>query len=159
MSQPETFTATVTKEPGDEFKHGVLRDKHEILSDEPSWLPVGAGQDAHPVPVDLLMGSLAMCQVSVLDQCLEANGVTDYEIHCEAELDEFSRDADHPDEMPRHTALRIDHVTLDITVTTTPEFAGQTETCLDVYDEGCIVGQSLAGGIDYTPVTSVELRE
>jgi hypothetical protein len=28
-----------------------------------------------------------------------------------------------------------------------------------VYDEGCVVGQSLAGGIDYSPLAALEIVE
>lgn len=103
--------------------------------------------------------SLASCQVSVLQQCLEENDIEGYRIDCEATLDEYYREEDHPEEMPAHTALRIGNITVKMMLVTTPEYADAAERCLITYDDGCIVGQSLSGGIEYTPLTSLEVVE
>jgi len=103
--------------------------------------------------------SLASCQVSVLEQCLERNGVEAFEIECEAVLDEWGRANDKPEEMPDHTANRIEHITVKILLYTTPEYRETAKGCLTVYDEGCVVGQSLAGGIDYSPLAALEIVE
>jgi uncharacterized OsmC-like protein len=155
----EEFTARLTASHDEPYTSGTVRDEHELRSDEPEWLPVDAGDDAHPAPVDYLLTSLAACQTSVLRQSLERNGVESYEIECEAVLDEWSKADDKPAEMPPNTKLRIDHITVKMTLRTTPEYEDEADRCLVVYDEGCIVGQSLAGGIDYTPLTSLEIRE
>lgn len=160
MAESEQFTVEMSVEPGDSHKTATLRDKHTLHSDEPAWLPEPmAGEDAHPAPVDYLLMSLATCQVSVLNQCLEKNGVEDYRIECEATVDEYDRDEDNPAYMPRHTALRVGHITVKMSLLTTPEFEDDADHCLTVYDEGCIVGQSLQGGIDYTPLTALDVRE
>jgi uncharacterized OsmC-like protein len=160
MATPEDFTAEITIRPEDEYKTATLRGKHTLVSDEPAWLPDGlAGNDDHPAPVDFLVMSLASCQASVLRQCLERNGVEEYCIDCDAIIDEYHRDEDHPDEMPAHTALRVGHITVTMRLTTTPEYADTANSCLMTYDDGCIVGQSIAGGIDYTPLTSLEITE
>lgn len=158
MAEQEQFTAELTIVPDDEYKTATLREKHTLVSDEPAWLPGGlAGNDDHPAPVDFLVMSLASCQASVLRQCLERNGVEEYQIKCEAVIDEYDRDEDHPEEMPPHTALRIGHITITMVLTTTPDYADKADQCLITYDEGCIVGQSLSGGIDYTPLTALEV--
>ncbi|WP_255152295.1 OsmC family protein [Halorarius halobius] len=160
MAEQEQFTAALTIHPDDEYKTATLREKHTLVSDEPAWLPgVHGGNDDHPAPVDFLVMSLAACQASVLNQCLERNGVEEYRIDCEAVLDEYDRDEDHPEEMPPHTALRVEHITVTMALTTTPEYADAADRCLTTYDEGCIVGQSLAGGIDYTPLTALDVVE
>lgn len=160
MAQREQFTVEMTVTPDEKFKTALLRGKHELKSDEPAWLPSDlAGDDAYPAPVDYLLMSLAACQASVLNQCLEKNGVTAYEIECEAVLDEYERADDVPEYMPAHTAVRIGHITVHMILTTTPEYADTADECLAVYDEGCIVGQSLAGGIDYTPLTALDVKE
>lgn len=159
MAEQEQFTAKLTNSP-DENITAVLRDKHELVSDEPEWLPGAlAGNDEHPAPVDFLVMSLASCQMSVLRQCLEKNGVEEYYIECDATLDEFYRDDDQPEEMPKHTALRIGHITVKMVLTTTPDYRDLADKCLTVYDDGCIVGQSLSGGIDYTPLTALEVTD
>ena len=57
------------------------------------------------------------------------------------------------------TATRIEHVTVEITLRTTPDYRDRVEQCLITYDKGCIVGQSLAGGIDYMPLAALEIVE
>lgn len=160
MTAPEQFTFELTITPDDEYKTATLRDRHTLRSDEPDWLPAGlAGDDAHPAPVDFLLTSLATCQASVLQQCLEHNGVEDYRIDCDAVVDDYDRDEDHPEHMPDHTALRIGHITVDMRLATTPAYEDRAGRCLTVYDDGCIVGQSISGAVDYTPVTELEVRE
>jgi uncharacterized OsmC-like protein len=140
------------------YTRGLLRNKHELVSDEPEWLPnESAGDDDHPAPVDFLLMSLASCQTSALQQCLQRNGIEEYRIVCEAVVDKYETDNDHPEEMPPHTALRIDHVTVTMTLETTKRYETDANRCLMVYDEGCIVGQSLQDGIEYTSLTSLEI--
>lgn len=148
------FTATLTASHDEPYTEATVRDKHTLHSDEPEWLPAGAGDNAHPAPVDYLLMSLASCQVSVLKQCLEANGVERYAIECEAEVDEWAT-VDVPEAMPANTSYRVDHVTARMDQRTTEDHRDEADRCLGVYDEGCIVGQSLAGGLDYTPVTTL----
>lgn len=160
MATPEEFTAEFTVRPDDEHPEATLRGKHTLATDEPEWLPDGlAGNDEHPAPVDFLLMSLASCQASVLRQCLERNGIDEYRIDCDAVIDEYDREEDHPEEMPPHTALRIGHITVTMRLTTTPEYSDAADRCLMAYDDGCIVGQSIAGGIDYTPLTSFQVTD
>lgn len=151
----EQFTADVVADSSGEHTTADLRGRFTLRSDEPSWLPEPlAGEDAHPAPVDYLLASLAICQVSVLQQCLQHNGVDPYRIDCEASIDGFERAPDLPAVMPEHTAGRVEHVTLTIELTVTPADRETADGCLASYDEGCIVGQSI--GIDYTPLTVLE---
>lgn len=151
---------SVTVETADDEPHttATVRETHALRSDEPDWLPIGAGDDAHPAPVDYLLAGLAFCQVSVLEQTLENNDVETYDIECEATVDEYGMREDHPDELPHHTAGLVEHVTVDIGVTTTPEDRETADRCLEVYDEGCIVGNSLNTGVDHTSVTSLTVE-
>jgi len=152
----DEFTATLTAGHDEPYTEATVRRKHTLHSDEPEWLPAGAGDDAHPAPVDYLLTSLASCQVSVLQQCLEANGVAQYAIECGAELDEWGTD-DVPAELPANTAYRTEHITVRMDLRTTEAHRDEADRCLTTYDEGCIVGQSLAGGIDYTPVATLSV--
>lgn len=137
------------------FTRGVIRGKHELIFDEPEFIPVGAGEDAHPWPVDYLVASLAACQVSVLEQCLEKARIDSYEIEATADIDARGAEA-VPAEMPENTGSRIEHVAIDIDLEVPAADEGRARRCLDVYDKGCIVGRSLRAGIDYTPTTSLE---
>lgn len=154
----EQFTADVTAASDRPHTEARLRDRFTLHSDEPSWLPDPlAGEDAHPAPVDYLLMSLASCQVSVLQQCLQENGVDPYRVDCEAVVDGFERTPDLPTEMPDHTAGRVEHVTVTLTLAVTGTDRDRADACLARYDEGCIVGQSLDGGVDYTPLTALEV--
>lgn len=142
----------------DEPTRGVVRDKHEVLFDEPTFLPVADGTDEHPSPVDYLLSSLAGCQVSVLDQCLKKSRVEDYRIEAKATVTGAGR-GEIPEEMPSNTATRIMDFDVDITLTVPEEYESRAKRCLEVYDIGCIVGQSIRAGIEYTPRTTIEVTD
>lgn len=142
----------------DEATRGTIRDKHEVFFDEPTFLPVAGGTDEGPSPVDYLMASLAGCQLSVLDQCLKKSRVDDYEIEATATITTAGEE-EIPDEMPENTANRISEMDIDITLTVPENERSRAERCLEVYDRGCIVGQSLRAGIEYDPRTRIEVRD
>lgn len=154
----ERFTATF--EAGSDLEHarGTVRGKHELQSDEPPWLPVGGGTDDHPAPVDYLVSSLVLCQLSVLSQALEKARVEEYHLSADAEVDRLGR-GDVAEGMPPNTANRIEHIAVDVTLSVSPEDEARARRCLEVYDSGCIVGQSLRAGVSYTPEATVELSE
>lgn len=133
---------------------GVVRDKHEVLFDEPTFLPVADGNDEHPSPVDYLLSSLAGCQVSVLDQCLKKSRVEDYHIECDATITHAGR-GEIPEEMPGNTASRVFSFDVDITLSVPVEFESRARRCAEVYDIGCIVGQSIREGIEYSPSVTI----
>ena len=141
-----------------EATRGVCRDKHEVLVDEPEWIPRVGGKDEHPSPVDYMMTALASCQVSVLAQCFSKARIEDYHITAETTIDEAGEDA-VAEEMPGHTANRIRHIDIQLTAEVPTEYESQAERCLEVYDSGCIVGQSYRAGVDYTPTTHLELTD
>lgn len=142
----------------DERTRGTVRDTHEVVFDEPEFLPVAEGNDTAPSPVDYLLSSLAGCQLSVLDQCLKKSRVDDYRIECEATIEDVG-EGEIPEEMPGNTANRIHHVDIEITLTVPEAHESRAQRCAEVYDIGCIVGQSLRAGIDYDQTVTVDVRE
>ena len=163
MSETKRHTeprkATFTKREGEHLV-GLMRDKHEIVFDEPEDLEVGAGNDEHPSPVDYMFASLVGCQISVLNQCLEKARVEDFTIEADAAIDpESMSNAEIPEEMPSNTAKRIQHIDIDLTVTVPEEYESRASRCLEVYDQGCIVGQSYRAGVQYTPTVHLELTD
>jgi uncharacterized OsmC-like protein len=132
--------------------HADGRESHEIIFDEPD----PRGDDDHPSPVMYLFASLVGCQMAVLCAALEKARIEDFRIKADAEsersLDEVA------EEMPDGTAKRIEHIDIDLTLEVPKEYEDRAQRCLDVYDTGCIVGQSLRAGIDYTPETSLETK-
>lgn len=145
----------VTSSSDDEYRRGVLREKHEVVSDEPKFLPI-AGNDDHPAPVDYLVFGLLACQASVLTQCFEKSRIGEFDITAVAEITSMGAVEEHPEEMPDHTANRIDHIDIEIEIRVPERFRSRAARCADVYDQGCVVGQSLRAGVEYTPSTTVE---
>lgn len=142
----------------DSLLTGTVRDTHEITFDEPEDLPVGAGNDEHPSPVDYMFASLVGCQLSVLKQALHKARVDDFRIEAAAQISPGSMGTeDVPEEMPEHTGNRIEHIEIDITVEVPERHESRANRCLEVYDAGCIVGQSFRAGIAYTPTTDVSV--
>ena len=128
-------------------------ESHRVVFDEPEPL----GDDEHASPVAYMFSSLVACQLSVLAQCLEKSRIEEYEITADAEIDRRGRD-EVAEEMPAHTAKRIEHVAITIDLEVPAEYEDRAQRCLEVYDQGCIVGQSFRAGIDYTPTTELRLR-
>lgn len=161
MSEPElpvTYEGTVTNSTDSEYTKALLRDKHELLIDEPTNLEVGAGTDNYPSPVDYMAVSLAACQVSVLSQALERARVEEFEVTCDYEID---RTGSEPvdEEMRKGTGVRVEHIQIDLSLEVPEEHEKRAQRCLDAYDTGCIVGQSFLGGVDYTPETELLVRD
>ena len=128
--------------------------RHELEFDEPE----PHGTDEHASPVSAMLGSLVACQMSVLAQCLEKARIEDYEMEAEAVIDGRGT-GEVAEEMPAKTAKRIEHITIDLTLEVPEEFEGRANRCIEVYDTGCIVGQSFRAGIDYTPNATLVVRD
>lgn len=153
------FPCEISASSDDSIKEGVTQartDRHELLVDEGEHIPGSEGEQEHPSPVDYLVFALVSCQVSVLEQALYGAGVEEYEIEAVGAVDSLDND-DIPDEMPAHTAARVDHVDVDITLEVPGEYGEEARDCLDAYNAGCIVGQSLTDGIEYTSSKSLEV--
>lgn len=120
-----------------EFTSVTVRDKHALMSDEPAGLPHGAGEDAHPAPMDYLVVALTTCQVSVLSQCFEKARIEEYSIKATGSIDRVVRE-DVPEEMPGNTRTRVDDVSVSIEVEVPEAETSRAERCPSVYDQGCI---------------------
>ena len=157
MARDEDEKWHVSFESGTDVEHttALVRGKHEIRYDEPEFLEYGAGDDEYAGPVDNMIASLGACQVSVLEQCLEKARIEEFHVDAEVTADQVDRE-EIPDEMPSNTAQRVRHVDVDITVQVPEEDRGRARRCLEVYDAGCIVGQSFRAGIEYTPDATLE---
>lgn len=130
---------------------------HHVLFDESDAVPGSAGEQEYPSPVEYLLSSLVGCQVSVLEQALHLAGVDEYEVDARGEIERFGA-GDVPEMMPEHTAARVEFIDVEVTLTVPPEDEDAAKDCLDSYNAGCIVGQSLTDGIEYTSRKSVVPR-
>lgn len=153
------FRSVVERGSDDDRARGLVRGKHELYADEPEWLEApGAGDDAHPAPVDYMVFGLVSCQLEVLDQALRKARIEDYHIRASAEVDRVGEDQP-AEEMLAHHAGRVSHISVDLTLEVPPEYESRAQRCLDVYDTGCVVGQSYRNGVEYTPTTTLELKD
>lgn len=153
------FRGEVSRSADDQYAEGQIREKHTLRADEPPWLAdEAAGDDSYPAPVDYLMFGLVSCQVEVMDQALKNAGVEDYDIEAQAEIDEMEQ-GEVADSMYDHTAARVRHIDIDLTVTVPPEQETAARQCLDVYDSGCVVGQSFRTGIEYTATKDITIAD
>lgn len=142
-------------EHGDRPVEGQVRDHYFEIDDSES-LPYG-GHDLAPSAVDYMVVGLAGCQLAVLSQALRKARVEDFEIDITAVPDEWWRE-EISEELPENQVKRIDHIEVQVEVTVPEEYEGRAGRCLEVYDQGCIVGQSLREGVDYTPETAVSVK-
>lgn len=142
-------------EHGDRPVEGQVRD-HSFEIDDSESLPYG-GHDLAPSAVDYMVAGLAGCQLAVLSQCLRKARIDDFEIDIHAVPDDWWRE-DVSEDLPENQVKRIDHVDVEVEVTVPEEYEQRARRCLDVYDEGCIVGQSFRAGIEYTPETSLSVE-
>lgn len=137
----------------DTYTRGNVRG-HEIKSDESEPF----GDAAHPSPVDYMLTSLATCQMAVLSRGLEKARIDEYRIEVNAETVEQDL-GDVDDTMPEETAKRIPEIDIELTLEVPDEYTNRAERVLDVYDEGCVVGQSFKAGIHYEPETNIETTD
>jgi len=160
MTQKEgMFPCEIRASSDEQVNRGVAQartGRHELLVDEGEHIPGSEGEQEHPSPVDYLVFALVSCQVSVLEQALHKSGVEEYEIEAVGVVDSLG-DGEISDGMPAHTAARVDHVDVDVTLEVPEEYGDEARDCLDAYNTGCIVGQSLTDGIEYTSSKSLNV--
>jgi uncharacterized OsmC-like protein len=142
----------------EEYIHGSIRGKHDVYIDEPTWIPHGAGNDDHPSPVDYMVTALTACQLSVLSQALEKARVEEFSVSASATADQVVK-AEIPEGMPGNTANRVKHIDIELELTVPEEYESRAQRCLDIYDQGCIVGQSYRAGVQYDPHVTLTVDE
>jgi len=152
------YEGRVTNSSDGDYVRTLVRGKHEVFVDEPADLEVGAGNDDYLSSVDYMALSLATCQVSVLSQALERARIETFDIECNYVIDKAGT-GDVGEDMPSHTATRVQHVDIELNLEVPEEFEQRAQRCLDTYDIGCIVGQSFKAGVDYTPHTSLDVTD
>lgn len=132
---------------------GTLHDArgatYEVSSDEPEPM----GTETAPSPVTYLFHSLVSCQLTALSKCLQKARIEEYQISAEASF--RFREEEGPEEMGQAAGLRADHIDVDLTLNVPEDQESRAQRCLEVFDQGCLVGQSLRAGVDYATAGSV----
>lgn len=154
MAETTPLTRTAHFEMShDTYTAGTVRG-HELWSDEPT--PIG--DNAHPSPVDYLVTSLTTCQMAVLSFCLEKARIDHYTIDAEAETTE-ELVGEVANEMPNSTQKRVTHIDINLDLEVAKKDAERARRCLQAYDSGCVVGQSIKAGVDYDTSTSLTIAD
>jgi uncharacterized OsmC-like protein len=115
---------------------------HTMHTDEPPDLGHSfkkGGRGEAPSAFDYLITAGMACQVNTLEQMLHKARVTDYEIEAECTGFTFTED----------NLKRVQKLELAITLTVPEDAASQAQRCLDVYEEGCVVGETLKRAVDF----------
>lgn len=115
---------------------------HTMHTDEPPDLGHSfkkGGRGEAPSAFDYFMAAAMSCQVNSLEQMLHKARISDYEIEAEATGYTFTED----------NVKRIQKIDLDITLTVSEAAESQGQRCLDVYEKGCVVGETIKRAVDF----------
>ncbi|MFC7251620.1 OsmC family protein [Halomicroarcula sp. GCM10025324] len=125
---------------------------HTMFTDEPPDLGHSfkkGGRGEAPSAFDYLIAAGMGCQVNTLEQMLHKARIEDYEI--EAECTGFT--------VLRDNVKRIQKLELAITLRVPEAKESQGSRCLDVYEQGCVVGETLKRGMDFQVEKELELDD
>lgn len=125
---------------------------HTMHTDEPPDLGHSfkkGGRGEAPSAFDYLIAAGMGCQVNSLEQMLHKARITKYEIAGECTGYTFTED----------DVKRIQKLELAITLTVPEDVESQGQRCLDVYEEGCVVGETLKRAVDFRVETDLVLDD
>lgn len=120
----------------------IRTQNHGLYIDEPEDLDHSfkkGGRGEAPSAFGYLLTAAMGCQVNTLEQMLHKARITHYEI--EAECTGFS--------FKEGNVKRVQQLELAITLTVPDATESQAERCLDIYEQGCVIGETLKRGIDF----------
>lgn len=132
-----------------------VRDEHELLLDEPEWIP--GGNDAAPWPSNYLLVACAGCQVEVITQALEKARIEEYDIDVEARFETEDLGPELED-YPDHLSWRYTKIVMEVHVETNEENEARIERLLSVAEDACIVSRSVERGIDFEITKELSVR-
>lgn len=115
---------------------------HTMHTDEPPDLGHSfkkGGRGEAPSAFDYFIAAGMGCQVNTLEQMLHKARVTDYEIEAECTGYTYTED----------NKKRIQKLELGVTLTVPEDAESQGQRCLDVYEQGCVVGETLKRAVDF----------
>lgn len=124
---------------------------HTLHTDEPPDLGHSfkkGGRGEAPSAFDYLIAAGMSCQVNSLEQMLHKARVTGYDI--EAECTGFTYTEDD--------IKRVQRLDMAITLTVPESKESQARRCIDVYEKGCVVGETLKRAVDFRVETDLVLE-
>lgn len=115
---------------------------HTMHTDEPPDLGHSfkkGGRGEAPSAFDYLIAAGMGCQVNTLEQMLHKARITEYDIEAECTGYTFTED----------NVKRVQRLDLRITLTVPEDVESQADRCLDVYEKGCVVGETLKRAVEF----------
>lgn len=129
----------------------IRTQNHSLHIDEPEDLSHSfkkGGRGEAPTAFGYLLSAAMGCQVNSLEQMLhKARIEEDYEIKAECVGFTVTKD----------DIKRIQRLELELTLTVPEEDEPQAQRCLDVYEKGCVVGETLKRGMEFRIEKNLEL--
>lgn len=125
---------------------------HTMHTDEPPDLGHSfkkGGRGEAPSAFDYLIAAGMGCQINSLEQMLHKARLTDYEIDGECTGFTFTED----------NTKRVQKLELTITLTVPEDAESRAQRCLDVYEKGCVVGETLKRAVDFQVEKGLELDD
>lgn len=119
----------------------VRVQNHGLYIDEPEHLAHSfkkGGRGEAPSALGYLLTAAMGCQVNSLEQMLHKARLTDYEI--DAECTGYT--------VIEEDIKRVQKISLEIALTVPADKESRANRCLEVYEKGCVVGETLKRGID-----------
>jgi organic hydroperoxide reductase OsmC/OhrA len=132
----ETVSVDLTLRGGYAFDADLhLEGLSPLLLDETPPLGEGSG----PSPARLLAAAVGHCMSASLLFCLRRSrvDVSGVETHVEADLERNERGR-----------LRVGAIRVRLTPSVTAQDAAKLERCMSLFEDFCIVGQSVRAGVD-----------
>lgn len=124
---------------------------HELHTDEPADLSHSfkkGGRGEAPSAFDYLLAAVMGCQVNSLEQMLHKARVEEYDV--DAECTGFT--------VTKDNVKRVQQIDLEVTLTVPEDDEAQARRCLDVYEKGCVVGETVKRGVDVRVSKSLVLE-
>ena len=130
----------------------VRVQNHGLYVDEPPHLSHSfktGGRGEAPSPFGYLITAGMACEVTSLEQMLHKSRVEKYEI--DAEVTGYS--------FTEGNIKRVQRLDLRLTLTVAPADEPQAKRSLEVFEKGCIIGETLKRGIDFRVDRELRLDE
>ena len=127
------FVTKVTREEGYRFRIDFGSGKSPLLMDEPK--PLGTGE--HPNAGSLLAAAVGNCLCASMVYCMEKS---------RADISEVCAEVETTLERNERGRLRIKHISVKMFPRT--EGGPKFERCREIFEDFCIVTQSVKEGID-----------
>jgi len=129
------FAITLDWREGYEFSVNFGQGIDELLTDEPPPL----GQGGHPNPAGLLAAAVGNCMSASMKFCLDRAGV---------ELEDLKTTVHGTIVKNERGRLRIGSLRVHLEPTVGPDDLARFGRCAELFEDFCIVGQSVKEGID-----------